>query len=287
MASETLITAWKRQSQWSETANILKRDYENWRLVVLILAVLAAALGALSSQVATQALSALAAIAAALSPVIASLKLGTHNLQAWVRARSASEALKSEIYKYLTITNTQKEKLLSTAQQKILESVADIRALEQPADIPRQAILSDLSPAEYLDKRVNRQIDGYYLPKAHEHAATAKKYKLAHFVLMLIGAALGASNTVLEIPELGPWIAVISTIGASVLAHLAAGRQEYLALAYRSTADRLQDLRDSWLDQQGETEPLPDAITKLVEDCEEAISVQNQDWHAKLVSPSH
>lgn len=284
MIPETLKTAWKKQRQWSETANKLRSNYEKSRLIMLTLTVVAAITGALSEEFATRILSAVAAISAALSPIIASKMLGSSNLQAWLRARSASEAIKAEIFKYLTSTDTQRLEKLSAAQREILETVKDIPVLVMRDDIPKRAILQDLQPKEYLEGRVTQQISGYYLPKSRQHASTAKKYKTAHLILMFFGSALAASNAIFDEYHFGAWIAVISTVAASILAHLGSGRQEYLAVSYHATADRLQTLKDSWLDRYTEKSPSQEDITKLVENCEEAISVENQEWHTKLIS---
>lgn len=290
VGAQTLETAWKRQAQWSNTANRLKRNYERWRLVVLFLATLAAILGVWSSQVAsqplTQALSALAAVAAALSPFVVNAKLTSSDLHTWVRARSASEAIKSAIYQYLTSGASNREKNLSEAQNKILHSVHDLSPDPRPSEPPRRAILADLSADDYLTKRVEEQINQYYLPTSARHTAAATMYKRIHLSLMLSGTVIGAANGVYGIPEVGPWIAVLSTIAAGVLAHLAAGRQEYLALSYHATADRLQDLRDEWVDGLGGKTPSSRAVGALVKRCEEVISNQNQDWHARLTQPN-
>ncbi|WP_459863837.1 DUF4231 domain-containing protein [Endothiovibrio diazotrophicus] len=287
MTPETLKTAWKLQMQWSETANGLKREYDRWRLVVLVLTVVAAALGVLSAQFTTAALSVAAAVAAALSPVVAGLKLDSQHLHAWLRARSASEAIKSEIFRFLTCRGEGREEHLSKRQKAVLDSVKDISVEPRTDELPARAILHDLTPTDYLNQRVSQQIERYYRPKASDHRETAKRFKLAHLVLMLVGTACGSANAVLDIPTLGPWIAVASTIAAALLAHLAAGRHEYLEIAYRATADQLQNLRDEWLDHHGEDEPKAEEICKLVDACEVVISNQNQDWHAKLGQTSH
>ena len=63
-------------------------------------------------------------------------------------------------------------------------------------------------------------------------------------------------------------------------AHIAAGRYEHLVLSFRVTAQRLDSLRNRWIDRYGDGEGPPEERTRFVESCEAAISVENQGWMA-------
>jgi Protein of unknown function (DUF4231) len=88
---------WKQQSVWSQTAHRMKASIGRARSAALALTVGGAVLATLATRLpATQAtassvLAITAAVAVGLVPV----------LRDWTRARSVSEALKSEIYWYL------------------------------------------------------------------------------------------------------------------------------------------------------------------------------------------
>jgi len=89
-----------RASSLVDTANRLKRSIEFWRGAALGLAILGAVLATVASQSGqgtswARWTSGLAAVALALVPVIRGAKLGRSAVEAWTRARSASEALKS------------------------------------------------------------------------------------------------------------------------------------------------------------------------------------------------
>ena len=71
----------------------------------------------------------------------------------------------------------------------------------------------------------------------------------------------------------------MTTAGAAVAAHVAANRYEYIAISYTGTADRLQTIRDKWVDRPADARMSP---SDFVHSCEDAISVENQAWMAKL-----
>lgn len=76
-----------------------------------------------------------------------------------------------------------------------------------------------------------------------------------------------------------PWVAVVTTASAAVTAHLAASRFDHQAMIYYSTADRLTNLRDEWLVMPDRLDP--DIIGRFIDDCEHAISTENEAWLAK------
>ena len=104
--SRNLVSAWEYQRTWSLTANKLRKEISRWQGVILILAIAGAVLVTVGAQVsdtselAGRVLSGLGAAALAASPVISRTKLGKDGVSNWIRARSASEGLKSEVYLY-------------------------------------------------------------------------------------------------------------------------------------------------------------------------------------------
>jgi len=289
MGDSTLKSAWRRQKEWSETANQLKASISFWRKAVLFLAVAASVFGTWSGYFQVDSdghllTSALAAVAAGVAPVIVQLRLGKSNIEQWIRARSASEAYKAEIFQYRTRARSRGEDNrngnLSEAMRKISQSVNDIPSVGPRETSISDEMLDDLSIAEYVDRRVKQQIQDYYRPKAQHHAQIADRYRSVHFALMVVGAALGGVSAVANV-GVGSWIAVVTTVAASVSAYNEAGRHDYLAISFRATANRLEEIINPWLDT-AQKQPSPQDIDELVAECENVISIEDQSWHAKF-----
>ncbi len=100
---------------------------------------------------------------------------------------------------------------------------------------------------------------------------------LAVILGALSGAAIAAGLP--KLFALGPWAAVVTTASAAVAAHLAASRFDYQTVLYFRTADRLKSLRDEWLATSNRLDPA--IVARFVDDCEHAISAENEAWLAK------
>lgn len=103
-------SAWEEQARWSETANSLKADLVKWQKLAAVAGILGAFLEILAASIANlgeswlwlRAPIALAGAAIlAVVPYVVKTKTSRDQLSSWVRARSASEALKETIYRYL------------------------------------------------------------------------------------------------------------------------------------------------------------------------------------------
>ena len=285
--------AWNRQEAWSRTADRHKQALTGWRRVVLLLAALAALAGTSSAYFAADsvlraALNIVASVSALVSPLIVQLRLGPHEMAKWILARATSEAIRSETYRfrtrvgrYASAEETERRAHLANALNEINRNTGAGTPDPFPGAAPVEET-RDLSVAEYLKLRVDQQIHEFYRPKSAHHATVAERYRRVHFALMLTGAVLGgiAATGSLSFVALGPWIAVATTLASSTLAHSAAGRHEYLSLSYHATASRLEELRITWTGH----ESTPENRTKIVTACEDVISSENQQWHAKLLS---
>jgi drug/metabolite transporter (DMT)-like permease len=92
-----------RQSLWSTTAGVLKRRVEIARWVTFTFSIFGALLAAIASQLNDPARMYFAIAGAALLAVVSFVKsrlLAGGQITNWARARTASEALKREAYKY-------------------------------------------------------------------------------------------------------------------------------------------------------------------------------------------
>ena len=290
--TSTLESAWRRQQQWSMAADRCKRSLQGWRLTVLMLAIVSSVAGTWSGAVppgttARIILCMFAALTAAVAPVLARFFVGPDRISQWVRARSASEAFKSEAFRFRTRTGdyagADATERRTAAIQRISKSVESIPVPTLEEIVVDEEKLAPLSIEAYLEQRVLNQIDTYYRPKAEHHAHRASIYRNLHFWLMLLGAILLALSTFADV-GLGPWIAVITTITSSVLAHAAAGRHDELVLTFRATANRLEEITNNWRDTPRDREATSAEKADLVSACEDGISTENQSWHAKFAS---
>jgi hypothetical protein len=163
---------------------------------------------------------------------------------------------------------------------------ADLHATAGKGSAPR----APLTPEEYLQQRVDAQID-WYRPKAVASRKAARSLRQVEMVLALLATVTTAvAGVVGKLPlgdmtfDLAALTAVLTTIGAAVIAHVEASRFDYLALTYMATARKLEDFRDDAADQK-----LADSPAKwsaFVNACEDLIAAENASWIAKSSPPT-
>jgi hypothetical protein len=147
----------------------------------------------------------------------------------------------------------------------------------------------ELTIEGYVVDRVNDQINNYYTPNGRKNAVYVKRFHDLEFALGLLAVILGAIASTAAatglswLSGLGPWVAVVTSASAAVTAHLAASHFDHAALIYFATANRLVSLRDEWLANPDRL--LPAHTAKLVDDCENAISTENEAWLAEWTNP--
>jgi hypothetical protein len=277
--------AWRRQSVWSQTSDVLKANVSRVQGLRLGLIVTAAAMALAATQVKGASLAGsvtLSVLAAAAVAAAGSLRArqNAEQTRQWTRARSVSEAIKTEVYTFLAEHGPDAD---AAAQQRL---EADIHRLEHEAgDLvrytqgtqPKQRGLPAVHDLDsYLDVRVRQlQLDGYYEPRARELRRRLRQLKGLELTLALVAAALAAVASIA--PTVAAWAAVATTGGAAVAAFAAAQRYEFLWIEYTRTASELRRLLERRTAPNGH--PLTDR--QLIHECEEVISVQNQAWMAK------
>jgi conflict system pore-forming effector with SLATT domain/uncharacterized protein DUF4231 len=279
---------WGQQSIWSQTANRMKASISHARSAALALTMGGAVLATLAARLpaeqvkAASVLAVAAAVAVGLVPVLRP-RFSGRILRAWTRARSVSEALKSEIYLYLAgagdYRGEDRDRRLKVCTDRVRQQAADL--LRHSGDIqPAKRGLPDVHDyGSYLRVRVDGQVEGYYRPKARQLQRRLTQFRRVEVVLAVAGVVLGALAASLAEVGLGAWIAVVTTISASVAAHVGATRYEYQLIEYLRTADELTRLRR---DATATTSPAE--LDQLVVQCERIISIQNEGWMAKLSS---
>jgi hypothetical protein len=297
-AQQIVETAWRDQAIWSEVANQLKAKLTIWRYFAALAGVLGAFLETLAATLAglseswwwVRALIALiGTIILAIVPYIMRTRMSTDQVREWVRARSASEALKEVIYRYL-VGAPPFESLASPADlikkcNEVKKKVRDLSIYAASIEPPQKLRPLTLTMDGYLESRVSDQIERYYRPKGREKALTAKRLHGLEFWLGMLAVVISAmasaatATGITQLSALGPWVAVVTTASAAVTAHLAASRYDHEAMIYFGTADRLISLRDEWLvnPERLDTE----CIHRFVNECEHAISTENEAWLAE------
>ena len=277
--------AWQRQSVWSQTANKLKAGPSRARTAQLVLTVAAAILALAGSQVkgasfpASLTLSVLAAVTLAAVGVLRS-QTNKEQVQRWTRARSVSEAIKTEVYTYLARVG----RYAADDRDTLLD--AEVKHLEDEADdLNRytsrfQPVVRTLPPVHdvdsYLQVRVRElQLRDYYEKNARTLEDRIRWLKWVQIALALGAAALAAVAA--TAPSVGAWAAVATTAGGALTAYIAGERYEFLWIEYSRTAGQLRRLLSHPVADDGH--PLSGA--ELVSECEQVISVQNQAWMAK------
>jgi SMODS and SLOG-associating 2TM effector domain 1/Protein of unknown function (DUF4231) len=277
--------AWRRQSTWSQTADNLKAGpNRQWRLR-LALTVVAAALALAGSQIKAVSLPASIALAvtAALALAAVGLLRGRQNVEQarpWTRARSVSEAIKTEVFLYLTKSGSydgpDHDQRLEAEVQRLEHEAGDLQRYThgvQPRERPLPAV-HDVD--SYLDVRVRQsQLEGYYEPKADLLRQRLQVLKAVEVTLALAAGGLAAVAAVA--PGVAAWAAVVTTAAGATAAYVASQRYEFLWIEYSRTASELRRL----LDRRTAADGRPLSGPELVAECEQVISVQNQAWMAK------
>lgn len=291
-------SAWRDQAMWSETANLFKTSLFTWRYRATLAGVAGALFQTLAATLVSfgdawwwprTVISIVGTVILATVPFITKNKASKDHLARWVRARSASEALKEVIYRFLVgvppFETNSSVAALSERCQAIKEKVQDLRIYNATVEPQPKKRPFELTVDEYVENRVNDQIDNFYVPKAREKALKAERLHGWEFrfgglavVLAALASALPAAGLT-QLSVLGSWVAVVTTIVAAITAHLASSRYDHEAIIYLGTADRLTAVRDIWLSDPNRMAPA--SVTRFVENCEHAISTQNEAWLAK------
>lgn len=284
----------RRQASWSSTANQLKSRLDRVRWGVFALSVLGAVLATVASQLPDGAARRWVAIASAIVLGVATFLTArlaaAAQVGGWVRARAAAEALKREAFKFAALAAPYQdaqtaEDVLKKERAAIEDGIDDLNDRLVEADKPGSAPAAMIAPAEYLARRVKGQIDGFYLPKAEHYRRMASRLRGAEFILALLAtiitAAVGvmAKHPVSSFPfDLAALTAILTTVGALVLAHIEGSRYDFLVTTYRATARRLEDA----LAELNPIPPVPSPEwSAFVDRCETIIAAENSSWVAK------
>jgi SMODS and SLOG-associating 2TM effector domain 1/Protein of unknown function (DUF4231) len=277
--------AWRRQSVWSQTADNLKANVSRVQGLRLGLTVTAGAMALAASQIkeaslaASVTLSVLAAVAVAAAGSLRA-RQSVAQTRRWTRARSVSEALKTEVYTFLAEhgpdADAATQQRLEAEVQRLEHEAGDLLGISEGTQPKQRGLPAVHDLDSYLDVRVRQlQLKGYYQPRARDLRKRLRWIKGLEVTLALVAAGLAAVAAVA--PTVAAWAAVATTGGGAVAAYAAAQRYEFLLIEYNRTASELRRLLERRTSPSGR--PLNDR--ELVDECEQVISVQNQAWMAK------
>jgi SMODS and SLOG-associating 2TM effector domain 1/Protein of unknown function (DUF4231) len=282
-AAQQLSWAWAQQRIWSQAASQLKERLDRARRTVLLLAITTAVLAVAAGQIsglsmpAGRILSASAAVTAGVATLL-QRRVSTQQIRVWTRARSAAEGLKTEIYSYLAggtaYTGADRNRRLGIETRNIVDAVSDLQrqTLKLKPDSKPLPSIRDIDT--YIAMRLDDQIHNYYRKKAAIYETRIGRLRTVGDMLGVTAIILAALAAALEVDSLAAWVPVVTTIGTSLAAHIAAARYDHLVIEFLRTAQRLEHLRDQYTET-------PTNNASFIDACEAAISIENQGWMAR------
>lgn len=208
----------------------------------------------------------------------------------WVLLRGASEAAKSEIYRYRSRTGIYgdaafgqtglgRDEMLALRLNAVDEQLLHTEASSWPLTPYRGQLppkmygasaaddgLAPLDADGYLALRVGDQL-AYYHPKV---ARLARRLR----VLQVLALAAGGVGALLAAAGFEVWIGLTTVITANVVAYLGYLQVEPTLVAYNQAAGRLEGLRRAWEAQPAEKHD----FGRLVADCEGVLSTELSGW---------
>ena len=201
---------------------------------------------------------------------------------AWVRARSVAEALKSEIFLFRTGTppydTPDPTHVLLERVGELLNKVKDLPSVQLSQEQKQEKFPEKkLTVENYLEERLQDQLEHFYLPRAREYEKILKRWRQLSFTIGGLAVILGFLGK-----WTGAWVAVLTTMGTSVTSYLFANQYQYLIISYQATARQLEFLKNKWMIMGAPVDDLGKSHLFII-DCEKVISVENNAWMANLL----
>jgi hypothetical protein len=277
---------WREQSVWSQTADRMKARIERARLTALLIVVAVAVSATAASAVHEivpwlgRVLAGLAAVGSGVLPVLRPAWSGT-KLKEWTRARSVSEALKTDVYLWLAragpFEHDTAGRHLRERTDKLNLEVADLRVQLAGVRPVERALPAVHDLPSFFDVRVESQRQGYYTRKVDLIGRRIRLFRRVEIGLGVLGAAIGVAAAVTG-ASFAAWIAVVATVGTALSVHVSATRYEFQLIEFSRTAEELRQIKRR-SDEPGLTDR---ELRRLAMRAERVISVENQRWMAKL-----
>ncbi len=245
----------------------------------------------------------LSAISIALSSFAGTQILSSELEKNQIKARAASEGLKVQAYLYLMeaspYAGKNKEKVLYERIERIMKEVAnstpDLEIVhnkkllayklknaisfgrlsrESKKEVWKQTFDINMTFQEYIQERVEGQINGYYLKKAAQFQKYLNRGNSWALIFGFMGVAVGAVAASYN-SGISMWIAFLTTATASIGSYLASNRYEYLMLSYVSTASQLELIAAKYKSMESATSK---AQKKFVAETESIFAMEHNAW---------
>lgn len=296
---QQVASIWRRRLAWSGAADRLKARITRARATTLILTIAGAVLATAAATVLRGSKlsvpsAVLGAATLAIASYVTSRVLTSEAIRAWTRARSVSEAIKAEVWKLRAsvepYVGPEAPRRLNEEVHRIEKQALDLERHLAEVELPSGSRPPPaMSPAEWINNRVIEQSEGYYRPSARQLARRLRTLRGVEIALGLFATAASAivawfTGQKDQVPQsigigVGQWVAVLTTIGGSLTAHIAANRYDFLVMSYYATARRLDQLLEDWRALGAPNDPA--RWSEFVHNCEAAISIENEGWLAK------
>ena len=145
-----------------------------------------------------------------------------------------------------------------------------------------------LTRDQYVKERVRQQIERFYRPKADAYRKAARTLRSVELALSLFATVVTAVVGVAGKEVLGfkfdlvAITAVLTTVAGAILAHIEAGRYDFMVTAYRATARRLAN---ELANVKNVNALSSEDWSAFVDRCENIIAEENANWMAKWSKP--
>ncbi|MBV9882663.1 MAG: DUF4231 domain-containing protein [Sphingomonadaceae bacterium] len=301
MDDEILNLIWARKMAWSHAADRLGANIGRARALLLALGCVGAVFETLAAtafardEAVRTASAAAGSVCLAVATYVGSQWLTGAATRAWTLSRSVSEALKAEFYlcraRCGPYAADDRAALLNAKTAEIEEAGADLAAQLAAAAPGGEAPPGDLDQAAYVATRVMGQVSRYLRPTAQRYARRVGLLRALAIGCGGLATVIGAVAACLSATPgwggsdsgLAAWVAVLTTIGASIGAYISEKRYDFLILAYVNSARRLETLANEWRAHAGRMDQ--PSWDMFVRSCEDVIAGTNQSWMAKLMQP--
>lgn len=285
---DALQFCWERHQFWSAIANQQKKAVIASRRLALVFGVAGAITETLAAQFlawpqVARIFSLAGAVILAITPFLAK-GFGREQILKWIRARSASEGLKTQVF--LRMANAGNyaaagaDQTLQEYVAKIDASAKDLAAEGRDTRQQFKPLPKVARPRDYLDQRVRQQIFDFYEKKIRELESDLRACNRAALILTVIAAVIGATAGIVRHESWGVWSAVFTTIAGAVAAYMAAGRYEHLIISYQYTVNQLNAFRANFEPKVAAETVTQADFAAFVLECENIISIENQGWMA-------
>ncbi|MEW6339060.1 MAG: DUF4231 domain-containing protein [Paraburkholderia sp.] len=282
---------WRQYRGWAMRAAGIRSNLDRWRLITLGLTVGGALVATLASQLPSGAndvlsvarvLSLVSAASMAAASWTARTMLDPMREKQWIRARALAERAKSESYRYATHSapydGPDGAKKLFARIDALTSEGQDVPPCDlTDEEASRNKPASTLSVEDYAVIRVEQEITGFFEPNAAANERHGILCTRAVQTLSLLSALLAVIGASMRGMNGEAWVAVLSTVSASIGSYAMAKRYQRLAATYRLAAERLRRRKAEW-EFAKTSDGDPAADESFVSDAENILNGENQTW---------